>query len=217
MQLKENKIRLLCLFAALFLFNGCVKDLTNINTIYENNFEAGNPKGITTAGWLSETNFGLFPFKKIINFQNQKLLGTFNNSRLNLTFDSLPSHTIIRVEFDLYIHDQWQNNLWIMKMDGLYRLITGFSNDSTIQQAYPNWFNNGPTSPAGNQAQEIYLPGVCSKKNSIRGTSVYRMVHSLPHTKKTFELELSDAGGAKNDTCTRSWSIDNIKIVTLEN
>ena len=57
----------------------------------------------------------------------------------------------------------------------------------------------------------------CSKKNSTRGTSVYRIVHSLPHNKKTFALALSDAGGARNDTCTRSWSIDNIKIITLEN
>ena len=217
MQLKGNRLRLLYLFGALFLLNGCVKNLTNIKTVYENNFEDANPKGITTAGWLSDYSFDVFPFKKITNFHNQKVLGTFNNSSVNLTFDTLPSHTIIRVEFDLYLHDNWQNNLWIMKMDGEYRLITGFSNDSTIQQAYPNWFNNGSTSPAGNQAQEIYLPGACSKKNSIRGTSVYRIVHSLPHNKKTFALALSDAGGARNDTCTRSWSIDNIKIITLEN
>ena len=213
MQLKGNRLRLLYLFGALFLLNGCVKNLTNIKTVYENNFEDANPKGITTAGWLSYYSFDVFPFKKITNFHNQKVLGTFNNSSVNLTFDTLPSHTIIRVEFDLYLHDNWQNNLWIMKMDGEYRLITGFSNDSTIQQAYPNWFNNGTTIPAGNQSQEIYLPGACSKKNSIRGTSVYRIVHSLPHNKKTFALALSDAGVARNDTCNRSWSIDNIKII----
>jgi len=217
MQLKKNPVGLLYLFGAFFLLNGCVKDLTHIKTIYDNNFENGNLKGITTAGWLTDINYGVFPFNKITTFQNNKVLGTFNNSSASMSFDNLTSHTIVRVEFDLYLHDNWQNNLFVMTMDGEYRLISGFSNDSTVEQAYPNWFNQVPTSPAGNQAQEIYLPGFFSKQNNIRGSSHYKIVHSLPHTKSTFELVLSDAGGERNDTCSRSWSIDNIKIVTLEN
>ena len=218
MQLKGNKIPLFFLMGSLFFLSACVANLTNIKTVYQNDFEQGNLNGITVAGWVTENNFGIFPFKKITKFQNQQVLGVLNNSSVNFSFDNLTSHDVVRVEFDLYLHNKWTNDLWIMKMDDQYRLITGFSNDSTIQQAYPNWFNNGsPTSPAGNQAQEIYLPGICSLKNSTRGTSVYRIVHSLPHSSKSFTLSLSDAGGARNDTCTRSWSIDNIRIVTLEN
>ena len=218
MQLKGNKLPLFFLLGSLSFLSACVANLTNTKTIYQNDFEQGTLNGITVAGWLTENSFGVFPYKKVTKFQNQKVLGVLNNSSVNLYFDSLPSHSIVRVEFDLYLHDNWQNNLWIMKMDDEYRLITGFSNDSTIQQAYPNWYNNGsPASPAGNQAQEIYLPGLCSKKNSTRGTSVYRIVHSLQHSKKTVKLDLSDAGGARNDTCSRSWSIDNIRIITLEN
>ena len=39
MQLKGNRLRLFYLFGVLFLLNGCVKNLTNIKTVYENNFE----------------------------------------------------------------------------------------------------------------------------------------------------------------------------------
>jgi hypothetical protein len=39
----------------------------------------------------------------------------------------------------------------------------------------------------------------------------------MPHQLKTFHLSLSDAGAVKNDTCTRSWAIDNLKISALKN
>ena len=201
----------------LILIAGCTKDLTDIRIVYENNFNNSDPKGIVTAGWLNDYTFGVFPFIKITNFQNQKMLGVFNNTRMDLHIDKLPEHTIIKVEFDLYLHDNWKNELWLMSFDGHHRLLTGFSNSSTIEQAYPNWLNSGPTFPAGNHAQEIYLSGVCSLKDNKRGTSKYRIVHTMQHKLPGFDLSLSDAGGGKNDTCARSWAIDNLKVSTLKN
>ena len=145
------------------------------------------------------------------------MLGVFNNTRLDLHIDSLSEHSVIKVEFDLYLHDLWRNDLWLMTFDGNHRLLTGFSNISNIEQAYPNWLNSGPTFPAGNHAQEIYLPGVCSLEKDKRGTSKYRIVHTMLHQLPGFDLSLSDAGGGKNDTCTRSWAIDNLKVTTLKN
>ncbi len=195
----------------------CTKDLTNVEIVYQNDFNNKDLKGLGVAGWLSNGGFGIIPYNKIFNYNNEMVLGRLNNSSINMHFDTLPPHSVIRVEYDLYLHDTWNNNLFVMQVDGDYRLITGFSNDSTIQQAYPNWFNNGSTSPAGNQAQEIYLPGLCSRKNQKRGSSLYRIVHSVPHSAKTLSISLSDAGDPINDTCLRSWSIDNLKIVALKN
>ena len=203
--------------AILMVLSSCTKDLTDVTVVYENNFNNSDPKGIVTAGWLSDFAFGIFPFNKITNYKNLKMLGVFNNTRIELDVDKLPEHTIIKVEFDLYLHDNWKNDLWILNIDGHNRLLTGFSNNSNIQQAYPNWLHSGPTYPAGNQAQEIYLPGVCSLKDDKKGTSKYKIVHSLQHTTKTIKITMSDAGGNKNDTCARSWAIDNLKISALKN
>ncbi len=201
----------------LILLSSCTKDLTDVTVVYENNFNNGDPKGFVTTGWLSNFAFGEFPFNKITNYKNLKMLGVFNNSRIELDVPKLPEHSIIKVEFDLYLHDGWKNDLWILNIDGHNRLLTGFSNDSNTPQSYPNWFNSGSTFPAGNQAQEIYLPGLCSLKDNKRGTSKYKIVHSLPHSTKTVKITMSDAGGNKNDTCARSWAIDNLKISALKN
>ena len=201
----------------LILITSCTKDLTDVTVVYENNFNNGDPKGIVTAGWLSDFAFGVFPFNKITNFKNLKMLGVFNNTRIELDVPKLPEHTILKVEFDLYLHDSWRNDLWILNIDGHNRLLTGFSNDSNTPQSYPNWFNSGPTYPAGNQAQEIYLPGLCNLKDNKRGTSKYKIVHTMQHTTKTVKISMSDAGGNKNDTCARSWAIDNLKISALKN
>lgn len=208
--------RFLCF---IFVLNmaACTKDLTNVEIVYQNDFNNKDLKGLGVGGWLSTGGFGIIPYSKIYNYNNEMVLGRLNNSSVNMHFDTLPPHSVIRIEYDLYLHDTWNNNLWIMQVDGQYRMITGFSNDSAIEQAYPNWFNNGPTSPAGNQAQEIYLPGLCSRKNQRRGTSYYRIVHSVPHDGKSLSISLSDAGDPINDTCLRSWSIDNLKIVALKN
>jgi hypothetical protein len=201
----------------LILLTSCTKDLTDITVVYDNNFNNGDPKGIVTAGWLSDFAFGIFPFNKITNYKNLKMLGVFNNTRIDLHLDKLPEHTIIKVEFDLYLHDSWKNDLWKMSFEGQDRLLTGFSNFINIPQAYPNWLNSGPTFPQGNQAQEIFLPGICSLEKSTRGTSKYKIVHTMQHKLNTFDLSLSDAGGGKNDTCSRSWAIDNLKISALKN
>jgi hypothetical protein len=39
----------------------------------------------------------------------------------------------------------------------------------------------------------------------------------MQHTTKTVKISMSDAGGNKNDTCARSWAIDNLKISALKN
>ncbi|OYW79671.1 MAG: hypothetical protein B7Z27_05135 [Sphingobacteriia bacterium 32-37-4] len=209
---------LIALVAAILLLSACTKNLTEVTTVYENDFNDGNLKGLQIVGWISNFSTGIFPeTAKLLNYQGSTMIGRLNNSRAEVKVDSLPEHDVVRVEFDLYVHETWQNDVFVMRFDDQFRLITGFSTDSTVKQAYPNWVGNGSIEyPAGNLAQEIYLPSPCGK-NVARGTNRYKMIHSMAHTQTSFKFDVSDVGGALNDTCNRSWSVDNLKITVLNN
>jgi hypothetical protein len=207
--MKYSKAKFICrilFILSAFLPVACFKSLTVSNIVYENNFEAFEFRGI---------NVGPVTTGKISNYNGTAVLGKFNNELFQLNLATLPQHTIVRVEFDLYIHNKWANDLWRFTIDGAHQLITGFSNDNAIQQSYPTWLNN-TLSPAGANAQNTKLPGLCGFNNE-RGTSQYRIISTIPHTNTTLLLEAGDAGSFLRDTCQRSWSIDNLKISTFKN
>jgi hypothetical protein len=204
--------------ATLMVISGCTKNLTEVTTVYSNDFNDGNLKDLQILGWITNFSTGVFPpGAKLHQYQGSTMIGRLNNSRVEVTVNQLPEHDVVRVEFDLYVHETWRNDIFVLRFDDQFRLITGFSTDSTVKQAYPNWVGNGSIEyPAGNQAQEIYLPSPCGK-NVARGTNHYKMIQSMAHTKTSIKFDISDTGGALNDTCNRSWSIDNLKITVLNN
>lgn len=214
----RNLVFSVVVLAFQLLNSGCTKTLTQVYTVYSNDFNSRDIKGVEVAGWQPNGQFGSFPAgSKFFEYQSSNMVGRLNNSIVGITLNDLPPHAVVRVEFDLYLHEIWKNNIFVVKIDDNYRLLTGFSNDSSVLQSYPNWIGNGtPLSPAGNLAQEIYLPSTCGR-NTLRGTSHYKIVHSMQHTAATVKFNCSDSGGIPNDTCTRSWSIDNLKIIVLQN
>ncbi|HLD53055.1 MAG TPA: hypothetical protein VJA82_07120 [Sediminibacterium sp.] len=209
---------LIALVAAIVLLSACTKNLTEVTTVYSNDFNDGNLKDLQVLGWVTNVSTGIFPpGAKLHQYQGSTMIGRLNNSRVEITVGQLPEHDVVRVEFDLYVHETWKNDIFVLRFDDQFRLITGFSTDSTVKQSYPNWVGNGSTMyPAGNMAQELYLPSPCGK-NVPRGTNYYRMIHSMAHTEKSIKFDISDTGGALNDTCNRSWSVDNLKITVLNN
>ena len=223
--MKMNTTASVYLIITLFLFTSCIKDLTVINEVYSNDFDTIKPNNNQQFGnmFLLGWNGGWFgPLdptdQRIFNFNGNNVLGKFNNNLVLLDLANLPNHTTIRVSLDLYLHNNWRNDLWKMTFDGEEKLLTGFSNDSTIKQSYPNWLGSGsPLSPAGKNAIELNLPGICNMVSSKRGTSMYRLITTLSHSKDSFQLTFSDAGGNHNDTCQRSWSMDNLSINLIHN
>lgn len=200
-----------------FLQVSCIKNLTITNTVYENSFDDYKLNTLEVSGWKNGI-FGMVSEQRIGTYNGNTLLGKFNNNQVILNLYNLPSHQALRVELDLYLHNNWRNDLWKMSFDGNDKLLTGFSNDSSIKQSYPNWLGNGSSlSPAGNDAVNIYLPGTCSFINSARGTSLYRIITTVSHSSSSFVLSCSDAGGILNDTCQRSWSMDNLKVSVFKN
>lgn len=201
-----------------FLLPSCFKDLTKEKVVYQNDFEI-NSDSFKVYGYSNGgTVFDLVNQTKIINFNGSKVLGSFNNNRVDFEIDSLPAHNAVRLEFDLNIHDQWRNDSWKYVIDGQNQIVTGFSNDSSVMQAYPNWINNGTNlSPAGANAYNRNLPGLCSWASKPNGTSVYKIVNTYLHSSPSFSVSMSDAVSHFLDTCTLSWSIDNFKVTIINN
>ncbi len=214
---KENYIyRFLFILMALSPIS-CFKSLTVTNVVYENTFEEYDHKTIVVSGWGS-AGFGPVKETRIEEYHGNHVLGKFNNNLIMLTLSNLPVHQVLRVELDLYLHNTWKNDIWKITFDGSDYLLTGFSNDRAFKQSYPNWYGNGSSlSPAGANSQTTQLPGVCSLTSLPNGTSLYKILATVEHSKDKFTLYCSDAGGTANDTCTRSWSIDNLKVSVMRN
>jgi hypothetical protein len=193
---------LICTLCIL-LFASCFKSLTTSSVVFENDFENQDLKGIVTApGRISYYNGSL-------------VMGKFNNSAFEVSLWGLPSHTILRVEMDLFIHNNWNNELWRMALDGNNYLITGFSNKPNGLQSYPTWLNT-TMSPAGANAQSTSLPGICTQAGT-EATSLYHIVQTISHTASDFVLICGDASNPPYDTCYRAWSVDNLKVTVLHN
>lgn len=185
--------------------------------VYDNDFSNGVLDGLIVSGWNNGL-FGPVADPRITQYNGNGVLGYLNNNIVRLELNKLPVHDILRVEVELFLHNDWKNDLWKLECDGETRLLTGFSNDPFIQQAYPNWLGNGSTpSAAGTNAQQKGLPGICNTVGTQKGTSRYAFVQTFSHSNNQFILQLSDAGGNVNDTCTRSWSINRLTISAYHN
>lgn len=206
-------------------FLSCIKGLTKRKFLYDNDFEKGSigTVNIYNANGLAQGNF-------IETFNNTKVLGRFFNNYVEFESFNLPRHFAIQVEFDLYIHDEWQGDsslsipgtpdLWNILVDGNPELVTTFSNTRTWQ-SYPLFFGAGqPPSRPGVNAVRTDLPGACLWKDRPNGTTQYHIVKTYEHTAKTLRIALQDnlkvARNTTSPICNKSWSVDNVRISSID-
>ena len=205
----------------IFLFNSCAKSVQSEVQVYSNDFETASLDGIAHG--------------TISTFNGSHVLGNYNNGQFDLTINDLPSHDLVDISFDLYIHDSWEGNqslqdnvsgpdIWQMTVDGKSYINTTFANfDCAVgnfcpPQSYPADYpnsNNNPKSGASNTK----LPGFCSEASSATGSTLYKIHKSISHTNKTLLLECLDKLIQKNvadPKCDESWSVDNIKIKVID-
>ena len=195
----------------------CNKDVKNDVEVYNNDFENGD---------LNNINNGV-----INQYNGSAVLGNYNNGYFALTLNDLPDHDLIKVTFDLYIHDSWNGNnlepdgpdIWEMLVDGNPYINTTFSNNDCAPgtfcppQSYPlNYpnFNNNPK--AG--AFKTNLPAFCVSAALPNGTTLYKIEKTLRHSKKKLILQCLDKlvqTNTNNPKCDESWSVDNIKIQAI--
>ncbi|MCW3087838.1 MAG: hypothetical protein JWQ78_1224 [Sediminibacterium sp.] len=213
----------LVFITVIMAFMGCTKDLTQKNILYTNDFNNGVAKGLAAynaAGLVANT---------FEDFNGTGVFGRFFNNYLFIQFDNLPRHFAVTVEFDLYIHDKWEGDsarlaplkkpdLWVMSVDDNPILVTTFSNTAE-GQSYPLFYLPGNKTTPQTNALRTDLPGACSLKDTRGGTSLYRIVRTVAHTGVSFKVAMNDnlnaTGNAATQLCTKSWSIDNLKISTI--
>jgi len=213
------KVVITCLISTLYF--SCVKEVVvnvpKITEVYYNDFEFYDLNGFKVQGHINRV-FQPIKTISIIDYWKSKVLGTFNNSKIDLEIDSIPLHNALNVQFDLYIHDNWQNDMWKMEFDNNEMLVTGFSNNKYVPQSYPDWINAGfPPNPAGSNAFDLTLKGACRFNTLAGGTTLYKIEKTIIHSDSTFKFSASDAGEFFELNCERSWSIDNFKVSAIYN
>ncbi len=217
-QIKSSITKLGLLLIITFSLLSCSKNVPDRILAYSNEFESGFTKDFTILG----AN-GVEDSLKITEFNKNKIFGRFNSNAVVFKRDTLPEHNIIKIEFDLYIHDDWRGNylapgatipdLWQFKLDNNPLLITNFSN-GTQDQLFPNNYTATLTNNKALSNSWAVFPGICSKAGQNNGTSFYKIEYITSH-KGGIELVFQDVPFSATSLCMKSWSIDNLKLTTM--
>jgi hypothetical protein len=215
----HSLLRILVLWVlTITVVSSCTKKLTKATVVYDNDFERDGQSRVSifdSTGWDPG---------KIFHFNNSTVLGPINNGIVFIDVKSMPEHNVLEVAYDLYIHDNWEGNkpttngvpdLFVVRYDGVAKLMTTFSNNPLYKQAYPDWYTQANNPPLANSL-DINLPGRCALLKSAHGSSYYRMVQSFAHTNTDFQLSLSDALQPRGSSCEKSWSVDNVLITAYK-
>ena len=148
----------------------------------------------------------------------KKFLGVLQNVTNLLTVDSIPQHTQLILEFELYIIGSWNGNaedpsagepdvIEISVMGGQSLKKTTFSNKPRDNQAFPGDFPGGSfqfASGAFAQNGLGFPPGP-----DFIGDAVYRLRFTFDHTAASVTLKFDSAHFTTND---ERWGIDNIRV-----
>lgn len=201
-----------------FSLLSCSKNLPDRIVAYSNDFENANTKDFKIFGAT-----GLENSLKIIDFNKTKIFGRFSGNGVIFTYNQLPEHNVIKIEFDLYIHDDWKGNfiapgttipdLWQLKLDNNPLLVTNFSN-GVQDQLFPNDYSPTLTNNKAFSNSWAVLPGICSKVGQSNGTSFYKIEYITSHS-GPIELVFQDISFSSTSLCIKSWSIDNLKLTTM--
>ncbi|NQW36817.1 MAG: hypothetical protein HQ471_07415 [Flavobacteriales bacterium] len=214
-------------FISLFSCNSSA-ELRRDELIYNNNFATGD---------LTEIDGGA-----IMTFNNQKVLGNYNNDGFTVHLNNIGSHDYIYISFDLYLHDSWDGNFnniepdqpdsWFIELRPdieSYPTIpfniweSTFSNSVCneiycLRQSYPDIFPSENKPRLGSATQ---LPGLCSLANNNDGTSMYKIEKGFEHSGNALLIRFYDKlyqPNAVDEKCDESWSMGNLKIrvITFE-
>lgn len=199
--------------------SGCFKNLPEKRIIYNNDFE-----GEDTSHIKVYNIYGLVDSLKIDTFHGSKVLGRFNNHLVVLRLNNLPEHNALKFQFDLFVHGNWDGDhlqpgnpvpdVWVMKVNDYPVYVTTFSN-GPYNQSFPDNYNpNVSKNPPRSNAWEV-LPGVCATAMKEDGSTHYKIEYTTAHT-GTMELALNDALQPFNSPCSKSWSIDNLRITAIQ-
>lgn len=193
-----------------------VCDCEGVDVVYSNDFSKSDLTNIENG--------------KLLVFQNDTLLGNYFNEEVTLNLSSLPTHNIVKITVELWVHDSWDGNpdngiggpdYWYMKVEGEEIMRTTFSNtpcESTfcIRQSYPADYFRQNFPKTG--AVRTNLPGLCHLANQPNNTTVYSISKLVKHSDQKVRITMGDQllqTNSPNPKCDESWSVGKIEVETL--
>ncbi len=202
------------------LLSSCFKNITERNIVYFNDFENQKKDSINVYGAA-----GLVDSLKITQFNNSSVLGRFNGNFVVFEMRNLPIHNVLKIEFDLLIHDDWRGNFvapgatypgfYQVQLDNNTIYLTTFSNGAYDQSFPNNYQTNIINNKAFSNAWAVF-PGVCSKVDQKNGTSLYKIEYITSHS-GPIRLTFNDIANTNTSFCQKSWSLDNLKLTAINN
>lgn len=142
----------------------------------------------------------------------ERYIGRFHNNETELKLTSLPIHTQVRIDFDVYMIGSWDGDntdfgpdRWEFRLDGATQVNETFTNvDSPVPftQSYPD----GGTNPPGTGAFEIDTLGYPD-----RGDASYHMSFTVNHSADSLTALFRDLG-LQGGVTDESWGVDNVEV-----
>lgn len=197
-------------------FYSCTDTLESEKVVYTNNFSDLNLEGFENA--------------RLFIFENDTVIGYYHNEEVAFNLTDLPSHNLLKVTFEILIHDSWDGStvdgvggpdLWFFGVDNEEVFRTSFSNspcESTycLYQSYPDPFFKVNTPKTG--AIQTNLPGLCLFGTSPNYTTRYSISKIIEHTNPTTRIYMNTALVAENSPdplCDESWSLAGVTVTAL--
>ncbi|MCH7408025.1 hypothetical protein MM239_01345 [Belliella sp. DSM 111904] len=199
------------------MISSCEDRLRSEQMVYSNNF-----------GQLDLRNFNN---SRLFIFQNDTIMGFYNNEEVWVKIPDLPSHNAVKVTIEVLAHDSWDGNVedgvsgpdfWYYKLDDQEVYRTTFSNtvcESTycLRQSYPDEFPKQNFPKQG--ATQTNIPGLCALAGNPNGTTRYTITKTYPHSKNELKITMGDElkqTNAFEPLCDESWSIAKIEVSVLD-
>jgi len=162
--------------------------------------------------------------KDITPIGQRSFIGQFGNETLSLSLADLPTHSLIRFSFDLYLLRSWDGSntetfygpdIWTIEQhNGPTLLRTTFSNHTSPSgsglQNYPDSYP-GPEHSGYTGAAETNSLGYWHPLGWYEQDSVYQLNFVFEHA-ETAILELDFHASGLQSLTDESWGLDNVRV-----
>lgn len=217
----DNYLRLKRIALVLFVltavsFSSCTDTLESEVVVYSNDFSGSDISGFTNA--------------RLQVYEQDTVLGYYHNEEVSFTMDNLPSHNLLKITIEIYVHDSWDGNspdgiggpdLWFFGVDSQEVFRTSFSNTVCnfvycLYQSFPDTYfrQNRPKSGA----VQTNLPGICIFGAEPNYTAKYSISKIIEHSSRSSRIYMNTdltAANSPNPVCDESWSLASVKVEAL--
>lgn len=180
---------------------------------------------------FSDLDLTGFENGKLFVFQNDTIVGPYNNGEVAVTIPDIPAHDYLKITIDILVHDSWDGNpddglggpdYWYMGYDGQELFRTTFSNtpcESTycLYQSYPNDYFRQNVPKSG--AVKTNMPGLCLFGAFPNYTTRYSISKLIKHSNPRIKIFMGDeltANNSPDPLCDESWSLAKVEIEAIQ-